>query len=132
MQAVTLQRQSFDDVLAGIVFLGTPHLVTTSAEGWNNLRLLMANKKGVSKQQMDESEIADVISTCRAFEDLGLHRPILSVYERRATKVRDKFYRRRKADTDLVRLSQDYFAKFGFELTSNSLFTSRTCKLNAP
>lgn len=80
----------YADVLAGIVFLGTPHLVTSDAEGWSNLKLLMkANSKDISKNNLTDHEMEQLISVCRQFESLQLHKPILSVFEQRKTRFND-------------------------------------------
>ncbi len=54
------------------------------------MKLIMkANRKDVSKQNMTDQEIESIATVCRQFEDLQLDIPILSVYERRETKVRE-------------------------------------------
>lgn len=63
---------------------------STSAEGWDKVKLIMkGNRKDISKQNMTDSEMESITTTCRQFDDLRLTIPILSVYEARETKVHE-------------------------------------------
>ena len=107
--------QAYQDATCGIIFLGSPHLVTTSVYGWSVVRLLMkANRRDVSKQNMTEYEMESVLSACRQFEELQLNFPILSVYETQDTKFKETIFQtvRQKDDsTKVVRGSSMILAK---------------------
>ncbi|KAK3941871.1 hypothetical protein QBC46DRAFT_285358, partial [Diplogelasinospora grovesii] len=99
-RALTLgvrSRQAYQDATSGIIFLGSPHLASASAEGWGIVKLLMkANRKDISVDNMTDYEMECIMSTCRQFEDLHLTFPILSVHERRETKFRENIFRPRR------------------------------------
>jgi len=82
--------------------------VRSDAEGWNNLKLLMrANSKDISKNNLTDYEMEQIISVCRQFESLQLHKPILSVYEQRKTRFNDhRFtaFRRKNNPSEVVGL----------------------------
>ncbi|EFX00508.1 hypothetical protein CMQ_7510 [Grosmannia clavigera kw1407] len=81
-------RQAYQDATAGIIFLGTPHLVTDTCAGWGISRSLMrASRRDIEKDNMDDSERKSIITTCQKFEGVYLDTPILSVYEQRETKA---------------------------------------------
>jgi hypothetical protein len=80
-------------------------LTSPSAEGWDNVKLIMkANRKDISKQNMTDNEMESIVTTCRQFDNLRLTIPILSVYEGRETRVRESLLSafRGKAKTSVL------------------------------
>ncbi|KAF2810563.1 uncharacterized protein BDZ99DRAFT_386857, partial [Mytilinidion resinicola] len=83
-------QRIYEDVTAGIIFLGTPHLAAERDEKWNLFKLIMrANRKDIAKENMTQDEIASIATVCRRFAALPLNIPILSVYEDKESKVRE-------------------------------------------
>jgi hypothetical protein len=79
-----------EDVTAGIIFLGTPHLTSENDSRWENWRfILKANRKEISKDSLRASDTSSLAETCQRFQDLNLQVPILTVYETLETKIRD-------------------------------------------
>lgn len=131
-------RQAYQDVTSGIIFLGTPHLVDASAEGWENLKLLMkGNRKDISKHNMTESEMELVISACQQFDNLHLPIPLMSVYELRETKVRESLFnplRRKRNYMEVVCMAFIHILSLTLTLIdSGRQLVSRTMvQINAP
>ncbi|KAH7265628.1 uncharacterized protein BKA55DRAFT_559302 [Fusarium redolens] len=103
-------RQSLQDATAGVIFLGTPHLVDPAGNGWDIIRLLMkGSRRDISKDNMTEQEMEGVAMSCRLFEDLQLDIPILSVHEKRETKSWDSRLSnlRKKSNAKKMLLTQD-------------------------
>ncbi|KAL8831927.1 MAG: hypothetical protein Q9170_005089 [Blastenia crenularia] len=50
---------------------------------------MKANRRDVSKQNMTEDEMEVIAATCRQFKELQLTIPILSVFEKRETRIRE-------------------------------------------
>jgi hypothetical protein len=83
----------YGDVTAGLIFLGTPHIVSSTSEGWINLKLIMrANRKDISKDNMNDAELETIAFVCKHFEDLSLNAAILSVCEGKETTIRDGIF----------------------------------------
>ncbi|KAI9664019.1 MAG: hypothetical protein M1821_007510 [Bathelium mastoideum] len=83
-------QRIYEDVTAGIIFLGTPHLTSMVDDSWNNLKLIMkANRRDISKQNLTEEEQASIVTVCQRFQELQLPILVLSVYEGKETKVRE-------------------------------------------
>ncbi|KAL9097860.1 MAG: hypothetical protein Q9165_000186 [Trypethelium subeluteriae] len=83
-------QRIYEDVTAGVIFLGTPHLTSMGDEGWDNLKLIMrANRKDISKQNLTEEEKNSLITICKRFQELQLPIPILSVFEGKESKIRE-------------------------------------------
>lgn len=109
-QALDIAHQSrrvYEDVTAGIIFLGTPHLISDEGDGWNNLKLIMkGNRKDISKENMTEDDKNNIISVGQRFDELRLGIPILSVYEAVETKLRENIlhaFRPRNKSSVVVR-----------------------------
>lgn len=54
---------------------------------------MKANRNDVSKQNMTDDEMETIATACRQFKDLQLTIPLLSVHERRETKIREGLLR---------------------------------------
>ncbi|KAH8729232.1 hypothetical protein BGZ61DRAFT_321092, partial [Ilyonectria robusta] len=80
-------REAYQEAVSGIIFLGTPHLVSTSADGWKMVRLLMKHEeREISEDNMTPSEMEGVIRVCRHFENIQLPISIFSIYELKETR----------------------------------------------
>ena len=121
-------RQSYEDVTSGIIFLGSPHLTSASAEGWNTVKLVMkANRKDVSKQNMTDNEMESIATACRQFEDLQLTIPVLSIYENRETKVRENLlYALRPKSKPTVMVSSSRMSSYDTVLTLEAYYPSHS------
>jgi hypothetical protein len=76
------------DALAGIVFLGTPHLCTVDDDRWENWRLILQiYRKDIPKTLLRNEDKESLASVCEDFSALNLPVPILSVFESTETKV---------------------------------------------
>lgn len=88
--AASQSRNVVNEVTAGIMFLGTPHLELVDDERWNNWKwILKTNRKDLPKECLGSSDIVNLADTCRSFTRLNSQIPILSVYEGKDTKLRD-------------------------------------------
>lgn len=90
-QALYLASYDFPatrNALAGIIFLGTPHLTSPNDERWENWRLLLRiYRKDLPKTILSPQDIEMLAEVCLRFGGLNLHIPVLSVYETVETKV---------------------------------------------
>jgi hypothetical protein len=76
--------------LAGIIFLGTPHLTFIDDDRWEKWRLLLKlNYKDVPKKILQPRDIQLLASVCDDFDGLNIQIPILSVYENIPTKIKN-------------------------------------------
>jgi hypothetical protein len=76
------------NALAGIVFLGTPHLCTVDDDRWENWRLILQiYRKDIPKTILRNEDKESLASVCEHFSALNLPVPILSVFESTETKV---------------------------------------------
>lgn len=74
------------DAQAGIAFVSTPHLTESKQDGWSHLNFLLRSCPGFSKWQ-SQNELQTVANVCIKFDKAQIENPILSVYERRPTKI---------------------------------------------
>ncbi len=79
-----------NEVTAGIVFLGTPHLQSVDDIHWDNWKwILQTNRKDLPKECLSSSDIINLSETCQSFTRLNPPIPILSVHEGKVTKLHD-------------------------------------------
>ncbi|KAH6635094.1 P-loop containing nucleoside triphosphate hydrolase protein [Chaetomium sp. MPI-SDFR-AT-0129] len=92
-QAMCLAHQDHPSTchaLAGIVFLGAPHLTSTDDTRWENWRsLLRLYRKELPKTALRPQDVEILAQLCQQFSNLDLQIPILSVYETLTTKLRE-------------------------------------------
>ncbi|KAM0267930.1 hypothetical protein ACHAPA_005528 [Fusarium lateritium] len=90
-QAMVLAHHDYPNIrnaLAGIVFLGTPHLCTADDDRWENWRLILQiYRKDIPKTILRKEDKESLASVCEHFSALNLPVPILSVFESTETKV---------------------------------------------
>lgn len=95
-KALTLRlssRSVYEDSTAGIIFLGCPHLTSTDSEAWGHSQQLMkANRNKISRHNMSEFDMGQIISACRNFAGLQINVPILSIFDRRKTMSFDDLF----------------------------------------
>jgi len=103
------------NVIAGVLFFGTPHTKTKEPEHWCRLTKLLNFVAKLPKTFLAHSE-ADANAAaiiCEDFEQSGLEAPVLSIYETRPTKVRSP----RWLLKDTVIVSADRFLSESILLT---------------
>jgi hypothetical protein len=87
-----LQNQTYRDLLrlqAGLIFLGTPHLLYERQHLWTRLTTLLrlsgiTNKATLAQADLDKNLIANISVK---FQETGLDIHIISVYEQKKTKI---------------------------------------------
>jgi hypothetical protein len=91
-QALYLAHYNYPAIrnaLAGIIFLGVPHLTTINDERWDIWRtILRLCLNNVSKSGLQGHDIQLLTSVCQNFDGLNIQIPILSVYETIPTKIK--------------------------------------------
>ncbi|RSM15769.1 hypothetical protein CDV31_004870 [Fusarium ambrosium] len=78
------------NMIAGVVFFGTPHTTTKHSDQWFRLTRLLSLAGKLPKRFMAQSE-ADAKAAaiiCEEFEQSGLEATVLSIYETKPTKVK--------------------------------------------
>lgn len=88
--AMQVHNKDILNLVAGVLFFGTPHTKTKKPEQWCRLTLLLNFAARLPKRFLAHSE-ADANAAaiiCEDFEQSGLEAPVLSIYETRPTKVR--------------------------------------------
>ncbi|KAK0127616.1 hypothetical protein ONS96_007142 [Cadophora gregata f. sp. sojae] len=71
-----------NEVTAGIIFLGTPHLQLVDDSRWDNWKwILKIFCRDLPKECLTSSDIVNHSETCRSFTLLNPQFPILSVYD---------------------------------------------------
>ncbi|KAI9708157.1 MAG: hypothetical protein M1820_004111 [Bogoriella megaspora] len=127
-----------DDVTCGMIFLGSPHITSVDDPRWDHLDMILkANRKDVSRHALTKDDIASLGRTCQAFEDIDLLRPILSVYEKQETKVRENLLHSLKGtnrkhilvDEGICRVRSKYEEVFAVDSVHNEL---AIVKVNGP
>jgi hypothetical protein len=92
-QALYLAHYNYPAIrnaLAGIIFLGTPHLTSIDDDRWETWRLLLKlGSKDVPKNILRAQDIQLLVSVCEKFNGLNIQIPVLSVYENVPTRVKD-------------------------------------------
>ncbi|KAI0487082.1 hypothetical protein F4859DRAFT_468128 [Xylaria cf. heliscus] len=78
------------DVVAGVVFFGTPHPKTKQPEQWFRLTLLLNLAGKLPKRfiAQSESDAGTAAAMCDDFEQSGLEAVVLSIYEEKPTRVK--------------------------------------------
>ena len=81
--------QKLIHVLAGVVFLGTPHPTYKNEKTWPRLGSILRSKSKFSRPIIAEAELeaAIVANVSQRFEEIGLEIPIVSVYEQKKTRI---------------------------------------------
>lgn len=82
------------DLLAGIIFFGTPHAKKDPPESWARITWLLKNAGKMPKLFLERSELdsSALTSICEGFEQSDIQATVLSVYETKPTKVNEKFW----------------------------------------
>jgi len=79
-------------VIAGFVFVGTPHSKSTNEKVWKTLSKLPKLKlRQSTKRSLGREDISRLANICERFEELEFDRPILSSYESRETPIGGTF-----------------------------------------
>ncbi|KAK7422145.1 hypothetical protein QQZ08_009613 [Neonectria magnoliae] len=113
-RALSLANQEgsvIEHALCGIIFLGTPHLVSLNDPRWSRWPLMMRSPaKDAPKVELGKFDIPNLAAACQDFQAINLQSPILSIYEglekRTRDNVLDVFKRSRMlfVDQDLARV----------------------------
>ncbi|OBT69736.1 hypothetical protein VE03_00897 [Pseudogymnoascus sp. 23342-1-I1] len=84
-----LRYMALLNIVAGVVFFGTPHPKTKEREEWYRLTLLLKLAGDLPKRFIAQSELdANAAATiCEDFEQSGLDATVLSIYETNPTKI---------------------------------------------
>lgn len=77
------------NIVAGVVFFGTPHTTTKQRKQWHRLTLLLKLAGDLPKRFIAQSEVDAnaAASICEDFEQSGLDATVLSIYETNPTKI---------------------------------------------
>lgn len=93
-QALYLAHYNYPAIrnaLAGIIFLGTPHLTTVDDDRWDVWRsILKLCANDVPKNSLQGQDIQLLSNICENFNRLNIQIPILSVYETVPTKIKSQ------------------------------------------
>ena len=69
-------------VIAGFIFIGTPHSRSPDESVWKTVSLLPRLKfKNVAEQSLGSKDVSRLAEICARFEDAEFDRPILNMYE---------------------------------------------------
>lgn len=80
-------------LVSGIIFLGTPHLMTKQEDTWERvMKLLKVTTRSTSKIAAERflEESAILFDIFARFEGLHLRAPILSAFETKATTIHER------------------------------------------
>lgn len=82
------------DLLAGIIFFGTPHKKKNHPESGARVTWLLKHAGSMPKLFLAISELDSValINICEDFEQSDVQAPVLSVYETKPTKLKERFW----------------------------------------
>jgi len=82
------------DLIAGIVFFGTPHTKKNRPESWAQLTKLLKYTGNFAKRFLVQSELDALAaaSLSEDFEQSGIEAPVLSIYETKSTRVKEGFW----------------------------------------
>lgn len=93
-QALYLARRDYAAIynaLSGIIFLGTPHLTSADDERWERWRLILKLfRKDVPKTAVSRQDAEMLVKVFERFNGLNLRISVISVYETKETKMKDK------------------------------------------
>ena len=98
-------RSLLRDVISGLVFLATPHIVE-SDDGASRLMstILRSDLKPKSKRMFSKSDLSGLAYCGLQFEELKLDIPILSCYETVETKFQASLWHSRKGVVSIFSL----------------------------
>ncbi|KAF1850931.1 uncharacterized protein K460DRAFT_24339 [Cucurbitaria berberidis CBS 394.84] len=86
------QYNSFKKSLAGVILMGTPHSISEEEEKWQKIALLpQVASLGFKAQSLDKDTIRNLAQSSLAFDQGGVVCPILTVCEKRETKLKQFF-----------------------------------------
>ncbi|KAJ8133596.1 hypothetical protein O1611_g23 [Lasiodiplodia mahajangana] len=110
-----LQIHSKDilNMVAGVVFFGTPHAKTKQPEQWFRLTLLLniagkLPKRFIAQSESDANTAAII---CEDFEQSGLDAVVLSIYETKPTRVRSGRWKLKDSVTIVDKAFAETWAK---------------------
>ncbi|KAE8442542.1 hypothetical protein EG329_003257 [Mollisiaceae sp. DMI_Dod_QoI] len=102
-------RSLLHDIISGIFFLATPHIVESDAAASRALAtILRSDLKPNSKRMFSKSDLSGLAFYDLQFEELKLGIPILSYYETLETRFQSPLWNSRKGvlvDSQLARIS---------------------------
>ena len=80
---------------SGIVFLGTPHPLYIDCSKWARLNLILKSNASISQSFLAEAErdVARMANVSSDFDKLRLDVPIISVYEKKESRIRVNYWR---------------------------------------
>ena len=92
--ALPVQHRNTLDLIAGVVFFGSPHIKKDAPENWARLTRLLqfAGKWPKHFLVLSELDAVAAASICEDFEQLGIEAPVLSIYETKPTKLKEGFW----------------------------------------
>ncbi|KAI1448209.1 P-loop containing nucleoside triphosphate hydrolase protein [Annulohypoxylon stygium] len=97
------------NAIAGLMFLGSPHLTSPTDERWELWRLILRLlRKNIPKNALREEDIKILTEVCERFSGLNLEIPVLSVYEMSETKVRESGALGRFRSVEKVLVAKDH------------------------
>lgn len=82
--------------MAGVIFLGTPHIRDEAKESWGNCLLILRSvAKTGTKANVTNNDSKFLAGVCRRFDQIRIQTPIQSIIESRETKVQKAFSSRK-------------------------------------
>ena len=80
---------SIASCLAGVVFIGLPHIDPADEQEWDSqVELLLSQMKKPSKKLKDHDEVKPVATVSARFEEVDVPCPVMTISERKDSKTR--------------------------------------------
>ncbi|KAJ5949540.1 hypothetical protein N7454_001124 [Penicillium verhagenii] len=92
--SLSLRNRKAIDLMAGIIFFGTPHKKRNLVKSPPRVTWLLKHAAKMPKGFLAKSELdfLALVSICEDFEKSDIQAPVLSVYETRPTKLKERFW----------------------------------------